>query len=621
MSPLDLLTSGSSAARKRAGRRRRSARSARRYRLWHQRTYSQPRLEALEPRWLLSVMDWTFQGPQPITGGQVEGLESQDSPVVGALHTLLAHPTSADVLYAGAVNGGIWKTLNATTAEPDWQPLTDDQSSLSIGAMAFDSDDSTHNTIVAGFGRFSAFGLEGGLRDGLLRTVNGGDSWTEIDGGGTLDGKNISGVAVHDQVIVVSVNDTDADQVAAAGIYRSENGGTGFTQIAGGTTGLPNGICFDLVADPNHPERLFAPITQADTAGLPHGGENGIYRSENGGQTWQRVSNSAIEDLIVPAGTTGHSTSNIEIAVGEHGQVFAAVMNDGQLQGIFRAADGGAATVAWTQMETPETNEGPADEIGLHPRYKPGTQAHIHFSILADPTDANIVYVGGDRQPTRLEGGQTGDPWPNSLGAENYTGRLFRGDASLPDGSQWTALTHVGTDSNSAPHADSREMVFDAAGNIIEADDGGIYRRTDPRSSDGDWESILGDLAVTELHSVAWDAVSNIIVGGTQDVGAVEQDGIGEVAWRTITQGDGAIAVIDDTNADYSLRYTSAPKLGSLRVRRIDQDNDEVSNTHVELQVLDSGGSPSGHSLTETFDRTLPFYTPIALNAVDPSGC
>ncbi len=77
--------------------------------------------------------------------------------------------------------------------------------------------------------------------------------------------------------------------------------------------------------------------------------------------------------------------------------------------------------------------EGTAEEIA-------GGQGAIHFSIVADPTNANIVYVGGDRQPRTNN--DTGG-FPNSIGANDFTGRLFRGDASQPTGSQWVHLTHA----------------------------------------------------------------------------------------------------------------------------------------------------------------------------------
>jgi hypothetical protein len=120
---------------------------------------------------------------------------------------------------------------------------------------------------------------------------------------------------------------------------------------------------------------------------------------------------------------------------------------------------------------------------GLNPREKPGGQGGIHLSILADIDDPFVVYIGGDRQER---------DFPNSLTATDFSGRLFRGDASIPalganvsvtvgvTGSQWSPLTHLGTLSNSSPHADSREMAFDANGDLIESDDGGVYRRVAP---------------------------------------------------------------------------------------------------------------------------------------------
>ena len=133
---------------------------------------------------------WVSQGPSPVTGGQVEGITN--SPVTGAIHAVAPHPTDANILYIGAVNGGVWKTTNATAGNPTWTPLTDEESSLSISTLEFDPTDLTHETLVAGIGRYSSFGWRGGAREGLLRTDDGGSTWTELDGGGTLDGANIS---------------------------------------------------------------------------------------------------------------------------------------------------------------------------------------------------------------------------------------------------------------------------------------------------------------------------------------------------------------------------------------------------------------------------------------------
>ncbi len=149
-------------------------------------------------------------------------------PVSGAIHAVIAHPTNPDILYAGSVNGGVWKTTNATSASPSWSTTTGTQSSNSIGALAFDTADATSQTVWAGNGRFSSYSRIGGSREGLLRTTNGGATWSRINGNGALGGKNISGIAANGSTIVVSVNIADATANANVGIFRSTDGGSSF---------------------------------------------------------------------------------------------------------------------------------------------------------------------------------------------------------------------------------------------------------------------------------------------------------------------------------------------------------------------------------------------------------
>jgi hypothetical protein len=79
---------------------------------------------------------WVPHGPGPTTFGQVEGIT--EGQVVGALHDIAPHPTDPDVIYVGGAGGGVWRTSSARTFNPHWEPLTDDQESLSIGALEFD---------------------------------------------------------------------------------------------------------------------------------------------------------------------------------------------------------------------------------------------------------------------------------------------------------------------------------------------------------------------------------------------------------------------------------------------------------------------------------------------------
>jgi GEVED domain len=556
--------------------------------------------------------NWTPLGPFSATNGQVEGIVNR--PVVGAIHAVLAHPTNADIIYIGSVNGGVWKSTNATSTQPHWTPLTDSMPSQSIGSLAFDLADTTSNTIYAGVGRYGSFGQIGNTRTGLMRSTNGGQTWQVVDGGGLLRGKNISGIYANGDIVVVSVNVADSFTFSNIGIFRSINGGNTFTQIStdtGATTGLPGGVSYDLISDPITPSTLYTSTVFSDLVG----GVNGVYKSMDSGATWARVSTAPINSLIT------NNTSNLELAAGRNNEVYAAIINAGNMAGLFRSPDNGTT---WVQMDSPKTNENGID-VGLNPSGGKGPQSgapeaiaggqgNIHFSIVADPTDANIVYVGGDRQPRA--NGDTGG-FPNSIGANDFSGRLFRGDASQSAGSQFVHLTHRnnvaalpggGTASSSSPHADSREMTFDANGNIIEVDDGGVYRRTSPQTNTGDWFSVNGDLQITEAHDVGWDSLSNVALSGNQDTGTTFQPSAGASTWVSISTGDGGDITIDNLERaanNQSVRYTSFQNLGGFR-RTIWNANGTLQSTSFPaLTPLNGAPSIAGA-----------FRTPVETNAV-----
>jgi len=583
-----------------------------------------------DPRNTLNTISgtWSNQGPGPSINGQIENVGPVDSAtgfnrneVTGAAHAVIAHPTNADILYVGGTNGGVWKTTNATAASPTWTPLTDDMPSNSIGALAFDSTDTTHNTVWAGIGNFSSYSSAGGLRTGLLRTTDAGSNWSVVNGGGSLNGKNISGLVVRGDTILAAVNHSDSNNLADMGLFRSTNGGSSFTPVSvgngSGGTGLPGGLSYDIASNRNAPTVIYTVMNFASYLG----GTNGIYRSSDTGATWSKVSTAEMDALIISGGGSG--TNNVEIAVGNGGSVFVAIINSGQLRngGIFYSATGNAGS--FTKMDTVLVNEA-GGSVGTNPRFKPndgepGGQGGIHFSIAVDPSNDQVVYIGGDRQPA---GYQDLDGFPNSLGALDYSGRLFRGNAGIAatgavPSPQWEHLTHTqgaggmtggGTASSSSPHADSREMAFDANGDLIETDDGGIYRRTSPGDNTGDWVSIIGTLQTTEQHDVAYDPISNVIMSGNQDTGSTQQSGTSSTEWVSILTADGGdIAIgLNPNNPSQSVRYSSFQNLGRFRRQVYDSANQLVADGNPSLDVL--GGA----------EAMVPnFVNPVEINAIE----
>ncbi|HWS27575.1 MAG TPA: hypothetical protein VN259_13530, partial [Xanthomonadales bacterium] len=126
---------------------------------------------------------WVARGPAPTQSAQVSVPPSFE--VCGAIQSIAAHPTDANTIYIGAVNGGIWKTTNGTAAQPTWTPQGDNLPSLSIGAIAFDPTDGTRQTLIAGTGRLSNFAQRGDDEIGVYRTTNGGSSWTLLGSTGS----------------------------------------------------------------------------------------------------------------------------------------------------------------------------------------------------------------------------------------------------------------------------------------------------------------------------------------------------------------------------------------------------------------------------------------------------
>src|SRR5262249_2058622 len=151
-----------------------------------------------------------------------------------------------------------------TVADPTWTPLTDQFPSLSMGAISFDPNDGTHNTLWAGSGIFSNGLGDGAPGIGLLKTTDGGNTWTRM-GLAQLTGEKVESVlgttaAVAGKEVVLVAGNRN-------GVWRSIDGGNNFTNVSDGALNdLPVGGATQLVGDPGNASRFYV--------GLPG---NGVY--------------------------------------------------------------------------------------------------------------------------------------------------------------------------------------------------------------------------------------------------------------------------------------------------------------------------------------------------------
>jgi hypothetical protein len=599
-----------------------------------QRPGYRPTLEILENRIALAITplnlpQWIEQGPGPAHfPGGVLGIEG--SPVTGAIQAVLAHPTNSDIIYVGSVGGGVWRTGNATWEFDEldndgdglfdaddldervhWIPLTDDLPSLSISDLEFDPGDTTFNSVWAATGNFSSGGKKG-IGQGVIRlqSTNNGESWTsQVLGFDTLGNKNMRAV--------VPTNTTDSStgqQVIFAaiaglggGLFRSPDSGTTWTRTLVGSTFFIGEVT-DLVADLNDPNIYYAGVVDTTLST-----NTGVWRSNDAGATWTQINSGIADTTDFKRGATNRIVLHLSQASG-HALYAAFIQNvptksnpvAAELRGLFSSLNRGNT---WVPRPVPTSTENLITN-GLHP----GGQGDTHFSLTSDPVTPNILFVGGDRQP---------HPTLNEAGCAIHRARLFRGDLNQTD-NVWEQIVCVGAN-DTAPHPDSRGAIIDADGHLLQVDDGGIFRLSDPNNvSTRRWVSLNGDLRITEFHSVAYDPLNNVLIGGSQDNGSLEQpltadnnqddDGDGQfdelderVRWDAVLPGDGNTQAVG-VEGDQVYRYSLGNNFNLVTRRRFDEFGEQQGGTPVLF--LNLGFKDRFFTAFDTI--------PLVVNAVNP---
>ena len=234
-----------------------------------------------------------------------------------------------------------------------------------------------------------------------------------------------------------------------------------FTRISGnGTSGLPNAGVTSLIVDPSNANRFYAGVPGvAAQFGSGAGAQAGVYRSDDGGMRWTQGE----------PGYMGLSTS-VRILLTIHNDatnnvVYADVIDaNGALSGVFRSTNQGRS---WTSLGVPNPP--------IYPRViRKGDRGDIHGAIAADPSNPNVVFISGDAQDIQFD--KMGDPIKNANGCTTFSANVFR-----YTGTAWENVVCNGANGTS-PHADSRFMTFDADGNLLQANDGGIARLVSPNT-------------------------------------------------------------------------------------------------------------------------------------------
>ncbi len=290
-------------------------------------------------------MQWRLVGP--FRGGRGVAIEGV--------------PGEPNTYYFGAVAGGVWKT---TDGGANWKPLFDKQhSTSSIGAIAVAP--SEPNIVYAGSGESA---LRGNITygDGVYKSVDGGRNWRNV---GLKDSRHIGAIIVNpdnpDIVFVAALGHAFGPN-DERGIYRTTDGGKTWSKVLGKDE---NTGAIDVVFDPHNPNTLFAALYQVRRQPwfFSSGGDgSGLYRSTDGGNTWQHL-----EGHGLPKGVLGRI--GVTVSGADPDRVYAII--EAREGGIFRSDDGGDN---WEKIN---------DDLRFRQR------AWYFSKIYADPRAVDTLYV------------------------------------------------------------------------------------------------------------------------------------------------------------------------------------------------------------------------------------
>ena len=308
----------------------------------------------------------------------------------GRTKSAVGVPSQPNVFYIGVCNGGVWKSSDYGQT---WKPIFDDQPTGSIGAIAVAPSDP--NIVYVGSGE----GLQRpdlSTGDGIYKSTDAGKTWTHL---GLRDGQQIPQIAVdprNPDRLFVAVLGHPYGPNEERGIYRSTDGGRTFQKVlykdenTGGS---------DVAIDPANPDTVYAALWEARQGPWENsswsGNNGGIFKSNDGGATWRQLTQ-GLEGGVTQA--------NLAIAPSNPKRIYASIASGGGTTGIYRSDDAGES---WTRTTT---DPRPATRIGGGDLSVPAV----------DPKNPDIVYSASIVTWKSTDGGKTWTGIRGAPGGDDY---------------------------------------------------------------------------------------------------------------------------------------------------------------------------------------------------------
>ncbi len=489
----------------------------------------------------------------------------------GRISDIAVDPKNPSVWYAAAASGNLWKTENRGTS---WTPIFDDYGSYSLGAVTIDPRDS--NVVWLGTGENNNQ-RSVGFGDGVYKSTDAGRTWTRM---GLERSEHIQKIVVdprNSKVVYVTAIGPLWSAGGDRGLYKTTDGGETWKAVL--SSGPDTGVT-DLVMDPRNPDVLYAAAYQRRRAvGQLIGGgpESGLYKSTNAGRSWTRLTRGlpAVELGRIGLGINWRNPKIVYALV-------AAQLGQG---GFFRSEDAGAS---WARVGrttgggerggrggAPAVAARPCGPVGPEPPGPAGPGAQGGRGAADD------CYRGGDP-------GYYHEIFVDPHDPETIWSLQTNVDRSTDGGKTWQQVAMPGV------HVDHHDIVFDAAdrNHVILGNDGGIYETWDGMKT---WRHFT-NLPLSQFYRIATDNAKPFyhVCGGAQDNGTIcgpsrtrNRVGIRTSDWYNVGGGDGFQARVDPD--DPGIVYVQSQE-GALS--RLDLDSGLTTAIRPRLTTTTVDGEP-----------------------------
>lgn len=410
----------------------------------------------------------------------------------GRITDIAIHPDNPSTMYIGAASGGIFKTTNGGFS---WENVFHDAPVISIGALAIDP--ANQNVIYAGTGEANASSYSF-IGNGVYKSNDAGQTWDHI---GLEYSAYIGRILVdhsNSQRVFVAACGTLFTPNDQRGIYRSLDGGESWERVlfvSDTTAGV------DIVQHPSNPDILYASMWERRrgiTYRRSHGITSGIYKTTNGGDTWTLLENG------LPGGS---QKGRIGLAIAQNNPdiVYAFIdwlVGSSYIASVYKTTDGGQQ---WQQ-----TNDGVLSGIN-------STFGWYFGQIRVDPSNDNRIWV---------------------LGVDMY--RSDNGGNSYTQIAGYYNIDEIYVDQHAM-------WINPSTGFIVHGNDGGLYTSSDYGNT---WNKI-NNLPLTQFYTIEVDYLNPArIYGGTQDNNTVRTPTGSLTDWQRILGGDGFYVLVDYTNSN-----------------------------------------------------------------------